>query len=316
MTAPTFQFGLVDPLGRHARQYRQLHNLLFANTAMSSEWVDWYHGRIGALAGGPARTRTYGVFDGDLLVGIWSVEPKAFVAASGEETSVGRCFSVGIHPEYRRHGLFVRLSSFAIAQEREKADYDHILGFPQIGRPVIGGHLKAGWEIVQDVPVRRFDTERLEGFTPRSRARWIPSFEDLRPSADPRGAFRESPAYRNLRWLEHPDNQYVCLAHEQAHVVMKPYRDLCHVLDLRGDRTSVRLLLEVAKSLARRHRWKELNLWCAGNEVHRPEILDAGFVEGSEFAPAVVLIAVRIRSSQPFTLGNECHLQMGSEEIY
>ncbi len=293
---------LINPLTRHREQFRRLHNLLFKNAAMSYEWLDWYHGKIGNT------TRTYGAFDKDSLVGTWSVEPKDF--NNGKVIKVGRCFAVGIHPAYRRQGLFVSLSKFAIEQERRLAQYEHILGFPQIGHPVVEGHLKADWEIVQHIETHSIDT--VENFTPRSRVQLISDFKAVRSSDNLSGSFKNSPDYRNLRWLEHPDNQYICLAHQNSYIVLKPYGGLCHILDLQGN---IGILLEVAKTLCYRHHWQELNIWCAKNEHHRQEIVNAGFREQSSVVSSVVLLAVTINASAPLNL-TKSHFQMGVEEGY
>ncbi len=315
-TSPEFRFELVDPLSQHKKEYRKLHNLLFPTTAMSFEWLEWYHGKIGSLRSGVVATRTYGVFDQDVLAGIWSVEPGEFITRTGKVIAIGRAFALGIHPDYRRKGLFVSLSKFAIEQERRLAEFEYIVSFPQAGRPVIAGHLKAGWEIVQNIDAFSFAPETLETFTPRSHVKWLSDFEDCRVSDDVPGSFKESPAYRNLRWLMHPENQYICLTCQQSYVVLKPYAGICHILDFQGGSAGISTLLEASKSLARRHRWREINIWCGETETYRQHIVDAGFKRGSGFSPAVVLVAVRIRAAAPLSLTTGSHIQMGADETY
>src|SRR5207237_538630 len=129
---------------------------------------DWYHAGV-AKAGGGQVARTHGVFDGEVLAGVWSVEPRQLTVDGQTQIPVGHCFAVGIHPDYQRQGLFVELSKYAIEQERIRGEMDFILGFPQQGRPVVGGHLKAGWEIVQEIDAWRIASESMDLATPRSR---------------------------------------------------------------------------------------------------------------------------------------------------
>ncbi|MCX6842139.1 MAG: hypothetical protein NTX53_07665 [candidate division WOR-3 bacterium] len=310
------EFRLIDPLSLHREPYKQLHNLLFVNTAMSYEWLDWYHRDIPRTNAGAHVTRTYGAFVQDTLAGIWSVEPKSFVSATGVVIEVGRCFAVGIHPDYRRHGLFVELSKYAIEQERILGQYEYILGFPQRGRPVVGGHLKAGWEVVQDIEAYHIDLESMNSVTSRARVKAVTAFGDLTLSVQLPGSFNVSPAYLNLKWLEHPDNYYICLWCDDSYIVLKPYGGICHVLDVQGERRAVSVLIDAAKTLCRRHRWQELDMWCASNEHYRAQVVEAGFNQDSAFVPPVVLIAVRIKAECPLDVVADSHFQIGVEEIY
>lgn len=304
------RFGLLTRADR--LELKEFHNLLFKNTDASLEWFTWYIDLIGAMG-----TRVYSVKDSDTLIGTWCVEPKQLRVAPGRVVNVGRCFAVGIHPDYRRQNLFVDLSKFAIHQEQTAfREYDYILGFPQVGRPVIDAHLKSGWEPVQEIEMQSWKPVRTQA-QPALFAQLndIQDFSTLDTPHDYVGCFVENGTYRNVRWLGHPESRYITLAHGGGHIVLKPYGANCHVLDLAGNATEVQILLEMAKTLTYRHRWNELTIWNAVNERHRKVIEACGFVPGATCGTSVVLLAVKINALQPLVLG-ETHFQMGSEEIY
>jgi GNAT superfamily N-acetyltransferase len=310
----TFQFSLISSHGTELDKYKELHNIFFKGAAVSIDWINWYHNEIGSINGAYSGTRTYGAFDEDRLIGIWSVEPKTLKVKDDEDIKVGRCFAVGIHPDYRRRGLFVQLSEYAIKQERERGEYEYILGYPQVGRTVIGGHLKAGWEVVQDIQI--YSSEPSVGSVyPRSMAKVIYDFNAIKFPDKLHGSYNENADYRNLRWLQHPDLQYTCLNHGDAYIVLKPYSNFCHILDIKGSEKNVYTLLEISKTLAKRHGWTELNVWCADNEIYKKQILDAGFKCGANHGLAITMIAVRIKAKGPLVL-NDCHIPMGVEEGY
>lgn len=308
----SFLYGLLTRADRD--RLKAFHNLLFKNTDASSEWFSWYIDVIGAWG-----TRVYSVSDGDQLIGTWCVEPKLFKDSTGKVRNVGRCFAVGIHPDYRRRNLFVDLSKFAIHQERTVfREYDYVLGFPQVGRPVIDAHLKSGWDTVQEIEMQSWHPSK-EGCPPalKRHVDQVVDFGrlDFEPNHAYVGCFCEDTTYRNMRWLKHPDTHYITLTHGGGHIVIKPYGANCHILDLAGPSTSVRVLLDAAKTLAYRHRWQEVTIWNATNELHHDDIVDSGFTPGATCGTSVVLLAVQINATEPLKL-QRCHLQMGSEEIY
>lgn len=308
-----FEYRLVDTLGIDHVKYRALHNVLFKGAATSSEWIEWYHKKIGGLKSWSKGTRTWGVFDEDELIGIWSVEPKN-LKISGNILNVGRCFAVGIHADYRRHGLFVSLSEFAIHQEKIYSEYEYILGFPQVGRAVIGGHFKAGWEEVLTVNIfSRKNEPRVFGSS-RSRINFISDYKGL-VFENEFDSVVENSDYNNLRWIKHPDHQYLTYSYNNATIVLKTYSEFCHVLDLSGSIQNVTYLLEMVKSLAIKHGWLEVNAWCADREIYKDAFLASGFSNGAEFGLPVTLIAVRINADKPLVIDN-CSIQMGIEEGY
>jgi GNAT superfamily N-acetyltransferase len=306
----TFTFRLINQVERSV--FKQFHNTLFANTDASDEWFIWYFDKIGQ-----GTTRIHGAFDGDQLVGSWCVEPKQLLTDRGTFLNVGRCFAVGVHPDYRRHGLFVDLSKHAIAAERALMEYEYILGFPQVGRPVIGAHLKAGWDIVQRIDIKSFELKKPKQLTSLNEVKIITDFRgEFRLPSREVGMFVDNADYRNLRWLNHPDNHYICLGVGASYIVMKPYAYSCHILDLYGNHKEARHLLNAAKTLAWRHKWKELSIWCASNDYYSADVRACDFIDGALYADPVEMLAVKISTTRTFKKFELARWCMGSEEVY
>lgn len=305
----TLRYALLDHDDRG--QLKEFHNLVFRNTNASDEWFSWYLDTIGRRV-----TRVYGIWDAGRLIGTWCVEPKLLNTVPGQVAQVGRCFAVGIHPECRRRNLFVELSTFAIEQERNvHMDYDYVLGFPQVGRPVIDAHLKSGWKRVQEIEMLAWRPD-ASCRPALGNVKLLGDFIHLPAAREYAGSFKEDAAYRNLRWLRHPDTCYTVLSsNESSWLVLKTYGGNCHVLDLAGEPHAARELLEAAKTLAYRHRWQELTIWCAANDPHRDDVEACGFAPGATCNSSVVMLAVEINARGPLTLP-KTHFQMGSEEIY
>lgn len=296
------QYRLVKMDAHGKNQFKSLHNILFKSTAITLEWIDWYWKLLEGI-------RVYGAYSDDSLVGIWCVEPHSLVN-QGTLHKVGRCFSVGVHPSFQRRGIFVSLSKFAIEEEKKIGQYTHILGFPQIGRSVIEGHLKAGWDFIQDIDIMSFKPNVVDEMSSLSKVSHLRMFTEKLSNG-----FVESSFYKMKRWLSHPDHHYICLSYKTAEIVIKPYGDSCHILSLDGIAEDVGNLLDVSKTLARRHGWKEINLWCASNNKIRDVVRDCGFSIGSERGSSVKLLAVKISSANKLEIP-ECNFQMGSEEMY
>jgi GNAT superfamily N-acetyltransferase len=309
----TFQFRLVDAAGADHPKYKALHNSLFKGANTSSEWIQWYHKEVGNLKKWSKGTRTWGAFDGNELVGIWSVEPKN-LKTDNKLISVGRCFAVGIHEDYRRHGLFVALSEYAIQQEKQLGEYEYILGFPQVGRTVVGGHFKAGWEEVLNIDIfSRKNEPRVYGES-KSALTLINDFNDIDIELQTDGIF-ETSEYNTLRYSKHPDHQYLTYKYKDAFIVLKPYGNFCHILDISGSIENATFLLNTVKSLAIKHGWAEVNAWCADREFYKVALLEAGFSPGADFGLPVMLIAVKINAHNPLLI-TDCSFQMGIEEGY
>jgi hypothetical protein len=308
-----FEYKLIDTIGVDHEKYKILHNLLFKGAATTSEWILWYHKEIGRLKSWSTGTRTWGVFYENELIGIWSVEPKK-LKNNANFLNVGRCFAVGIHPDYRRHGLFVSLSEYAIRQEKIICEYEYILGFPQVGRTVIGGHFKAGWEEVMSINIYSYTNESREFGFSRTNVNFSNNYEDLVLNNESDGIIENS-AYNNLRWIKHPDHQYLTYTYKSSSIVLKTFSNFCHILDLSGAVNDVAYLLGAVKSLAVKHGWVEVNIWCSDKEIYKEVLINSGFIEGAEFGLAVSMIAVRINAKTPLILG-KCTIQMGVEEGY
>jgi GNAT superfamily N-acetyltransferase len=310
-----FHFCHINSYGDQLDEYKKLHNLLFRGAYVSKEWIKWYHNIIGSLDNKFSGTRTYAVYNANELIGIWSVEPKLFCGNEGNYIKTGRCFAVGIHPDYRRLGLFVSLSKYAIEQERNRAEFEYIIGFPQTGRSVIGGHLKAGWENVQEIGIYSVNLANEDGLYSRSAIQDVRNFSEIESPKGICGSYEENQEYRNIRWLQHPYLHYMCFKHEDAFIILKPYSNFCHILDIKGNMKNVLILLETSRSIAKRHGWIELNMWCANNELYKNQVKKAGFENGANYGVPISMIAVRINAQKPLQLEN-CHIQMGVEEGY
>lgn len=287
--------------------FRAFHNTLFKNTNVSADWIDWWFHRASPF------TRVHAAWDNDTLIGTWCVEPKR-LRLSDSEIPVGRCFSVGIHPDYRRRNLFVQLSDHAISQEKTLSEFEYVLGFPQVGRPVVDAHIKSGWEHVQDIDVCSFDPKTMTTATSLKGYERVSDFRSIQHRAYD-GAFMNDGWDNNYRWIENPDNCYVTLRYMNGFIVLKQYATVCHILGLSGSSQTVQRLLDVTKTLAVRHRWEEVTVWNASNECHREDIMQCGFVPGARFASSVQLLAVRINAKEPLKLMTT-HFQMGGEEMY
>ena len=315
-TAANLVYRPVDAKGSDCNEYLMLHNLLFKGAAITEEWLKWYHNSVGNIESYSKGTRTYGIYDGNALVGIWSVEPKILNTSEGKQINCGRCFAVGIDPEYRRLGLFVELSKYSISQEKQLGEYEYILGFPQQGRAVVGGHLKAGWNEALTYPAYGLKTELACPRLTRADANVITNFKDIPLKMQSCAGFFESDQYRNMRWLHHPNHHYLCYAIEDSYIVLKPYSNFCHIVDFKGSKDNLQKLFEVVTDICKRHGWVELNLWCADNEIYKDVILKAGFSAGADHATSITMIAVPIAAKVPLGSLVPCHLTMGIEEPY
>lgn len=299
-------------------EMKQLHNTLFPNTDASFEWFEWYFG-LAKHATKVAATRVYGAYHENKLVGMWCVEPKAYVTLQGREL-VGRAFATGIHADHRRHGLFTELSKFAIASEKELKQYSWILGFPQVGRPVINAHEKAGWQHVRTI--------HAMGWTP-CKTDWrvslagtaINDWKNVEKIEPFEGGFHEPLSYKRIRWNEHPDHSYATLmldiSGERSCVTIKQYGSVWHVLDVFGSSYGVTNVLRAAQTLAYRHKATELTIWCADNEAYKLNIVHVGFDKIARGTPSVEMLAVPIVARNIDALRtHSSHVQMGVEEIY
>lgn len=307
-----YTFGLVD-MERYFWEYKALHNELFRGSDISAAWIDWWFDTVHE-----GKIRIYGAFDElQTLVGIWGVEPRK-LCVDNIVIDVGRCFAVGIQKAHRRKGLFKALSKFALVSEKALNQYEYIVGFPQRGRVVTSGHLKAGWYIVKDIDVYKLDADNLPECHTES-----DQFCDVDPSYDVfiRRVYahsykkREGDFYgwQHTRWIGHPQTHYIPLVlreTSEGYGVLKQYSNWAHVVALEGPDSAH--LLNVAVSLCKQHGWCELSLWCSDNQPNKNVIEAAGFTKTEE---AVHIIAYNIRADIDLKLPL-CNIQMGIEETY
>lgn len=305
-----FVFKQIDPLSVDRHAYRELHNLLFKGAAITDEWIDWYHKDVSSVEVWSAGTRTWGVFDDTKLIGIWSVEPKT-LNLNNKTIKVGRCFAVGIHPDYRRRNLFVLLSQFAINKERTLGEFEYILGFPQQGRSVIGGHLKSGWETVSEIDIYSRSNQLSYEYQSKSVLNFVTDFKGLASDL----GFIEEAAYLNLRWTHHPDHQYLCYSYKDAFIVLKPYSNFCHIVNISGHSDDVAVLLRGVTVLSKKHGWEEVNVWCSETGKYKDVLLSTGFSKGAVHGLPIQFIAVKINADSPLVFENN-NFQMGVEEGY
>lgn len=317
----TFRFGLLDK-HNELLKLKEFHNMLFKTTDVTHEWLTWYLQNVN-IEQLPCETRVYTLYDDAKLIGTWCVEPKTLIknyhgfssAWNDNFAKVGRCFSVGIHSDYRRKNLFVELSKFAIEQERNvHKQYDYILGFPQTGRPVIEAHMKSGWDHVQTIDIWshwKFKQNTMSLYKSNVEIIWDFEFQ----SKDYKGSFLETSCYKNNRWLNHPDYHYICLNYKNAYVVLKMYAGTCHILDINGSSEEAKHLLETTKTLANRHKCQEITMWCAYNDPHLNDVMSAEFSYGASTGTSVELLAIRINATNKLSL-TQTHFSNGVEEQF
>jgi len=311
-----FNYRLLDPCGKDQEDYKKIHLELFRNATIDSNWIEWYHDKVKASDPRLSSTRTYGIYENSQLIGIWSVEPKILRNGNNELIKVGRCFAVGISSDYRRMGLFVSLSEFAIESEKKRAEYEYIIGFPQTGRSVVGGHLKAGWEEITFVDIFSIDLTKNDGSYFRSDVKEVVDFSNQSSPISKTISFDEPSSYRNMRFLMHPKLQYMIYTYDDAHIILKPYSTFCHILEMQGSKENVKRLIEVSKSICKRHGLVELNVWNNSEALYNDVLSECGFSIGAEHGLPITIIAVRITANKKLQIEKEFNFGMGVEEGY
>ena len=293
------------------KSFTKFHNTIFPNTQASKEWIEWYsrHGMM--FHDIPTRAYVAIRESDDQLVGTWCVEPKTFSTPT-KDVLVGRCFSVGIHPDMRRQNLFVKLSTHAIQTEKNLGQFKHILGFPWVGRPVIAAHVKSGWRTLLTIPV--LGAIPYNEHISMQSSRCITSNPTKLPTYV--SSFIETDEYIHRRWLQHPDNTYIVLTSKNARIVLKHYNTMMHVLSIAGDEDNVTTLLRSARTLAFRHNCTELNVWCAAGEFYRNSLQKTGFAHGLSKTPDTLMMCVDLTNETLDDSIKICALHQGIEEIY
>jgi GNAT superfamily N-acetyltransferase len=312
MTEIRFETWNLDD-SSYIEKFKQFHNTIFPNTRASKEWLEWY-ANFGFLDH-EIHTRAHVAIreSDDQIVGTWCVEPKIF-STSEKNIKVGRCFSVGIHPELRRQNLFVRMSKYAIQTEKNIGQYEHILGFPQEGRPVIDAHLKSGWKKLHLITMLGAKPEITNSSLRESRQ----VLKDLSTSYEQLsvGKFVENDSYFTRRWSEHPENNYIILSTKSSRIVLKHYSSIMHVLSMQGEETNVTFLLNAARTLAFRHKCEELNAWCADGERYKKSLEDANFLPNVSKMSNIELMCVDLQEKTLEDSIKRCIFHQGIEEIY
>lgn len=312
------------------RKFAEFHNSVFPAMNASFSWFEWYM-HSGANYH-DIDTLVYAAMSDGKIVGTWCVEPKELYCNDFSKIAVGRCFAVAIAPEFRRQGLFVELSKFAIERERQRGEFQHILGFPQKGRPVIDAHLKSGWERIQEIDCHSITTSHLVKPVSLaaidSRIVTFAMFDNpLEDRAMRRlGSFYDSPWYKDERFLSHTEHTYTCLKTDNSYVVLKQYGTTMHVLDIQEHNqrpSTIEELLVASVTLAKKHACNHVTIWGAQNDPLVTNVLASdSFRSHWSEQPTTVLepasidmLAVRINSSDKLVL-DETHFQTGSEESY
>lgn len=326
MTDVTFSTLSVADTATAVWEFKKFHNTIFPNTAASREWLKWYIDLGRSIHGIGTRVYVARRDSDNAIVGSWCVEPKLF-RNNDKINFVGRCFAVGIHPDMRRQNLFVRLSKFAIESEKNRGEYAAILGFPQLGRPVIAAHLKSGWQELSKIDMLSARPENHD--FPLSMVRMHnfeeidTNVEDVFEASKKSTMFIETPRYFRSRWLQHPDNSYIVLGTKEtphSTIVLKQYGSIMHVLSIRGRVHDATFLLGAASTLAYRHRCTEINAWGHANDLYRPALMKSGFTENSSESPSIQMMHVNLKPDHFHGIGTEtlgsCVLHQGIEEIY
>lgn len=311
-----FNFRLINPLGVDQNEYINIHRQLFKSSFIDANWLEWYHNMIVTSDQRLSQTRTYGLFDDDKLIGIWSVEPKIMRIEGNKLIKVGRCFAVGISSDYRRLGLFVKLSEFAIKEERIIGEYEYILGFPQTGRSVIGGHLKSGWDEIYYNNIYSINLNNLNEKYFKKDIENVNDFMQLESFKNTINSFEETHLYKNIRYFLHPYHHYLTLKYSNSYVILKPYSKFCHILDINGEKEDLYILLESCKSICKRHGFEEINVWNSEKYFFNDVLETCGFNLGAIYALPITIIAVKINAINKLKIDNSFNFAMGVEEGY
>lgn len=318
MTAIFAELDVSHLESKDTADYIKLHRTLFPRTDITEEWVDWYFHKLF-----PDTPVVYGAREKDSgeLIGMWCVEHRTLIDSDAVKKHVGRCFAVGIREDHRRKNLFTELSKYAIKEEKRKATFTHILGFPQLGKPVVSAHIKAGWEHVQRIQAYTKKPQRtLE--SPHRVFRATPDFWLSEPEFSNCGTFQANGLYISERWGNHPYHNYTILCHDDlqcSFAVTKQYRDILHVLEFRYKSAHAAYeLIASINQLAYRHACSEITIWAANNDPLAEYVKNSGFLSaeaiGSCAVSSVDLLAVNL-NSDPLKLETSS-FQMGVEEIY
>ncbi len=311
-----FNCRLIKPLEFDQNEYIKIHRELFKSALIDSNWIEWYHYKIVMSDPRLSHTRTYGLFDDKHLIGIWSVEPKLMKTEENELIKVGRCFAVGVSSNYRRMGLFVKLSEFAIQEEKKIGEYEYILGFPQAGRSVIGGHLKSGWDEIFYNDIYSCNLNDLNEKYFKKDIENVNDFLQLESCISSINSFDETRVYKNIRYISHPTHYYLTFKYKNSYIILKPYSNFCHILEMNGEKQDIYRLIESCKSICKRHGYNEINVWNSKKYLYNDVLEHCEFNEGAIHGLPITIIAVKINAKNKLKINNVFNFGMGVEEGY
>lgn len=297
-------FKKVDVGNLEFNKYCNTHNLIFQNSNLSKSRIKWFHKTL------DKNTRTYGAYDKNTLIGIWSVVPHEF-RYNSKIIKVGRAFSAGINSNYRRQGLFIELSRYAFQQEKERNEVEYLFGFPLSTNIVTKAHFKAGWYKVMDIPIYSLKLEDIKVVRPLEGVVSLNSL-NIRTFAAHEGSFLNNNIEK--RFLNHPEYCYFMLSTNlyNNYIILKPYKNWCHILDILDTSNERQTMLEIAKNIVKAHCWSDLTVWCADNDLYLDEYIRAGF---TKTAVSRSMIAYNIKANQNITLSTS-HIQNWIEEMF
>lgn len=297
-----FKLKKVDVLNSEFSTYCEVHRRINPGNRLSRNWFRWYHIMMND------DTRTYGIYDGERLFGVFNVEPCKFLY-QGKIIKVGRIFGVGIEEEYRKKGLFVKLCEYSIKQEKQRGELDYFIGYPRSDNPVACSYVKSGFYKTFDIPVYEIHRRQLP-----EEPKPIKNIVNMGSLGFPRfvppiDGFVNDKGVK--RFLEHPESLYFVLSTNpnKNYIIMKPYSSWCHILDVVGEPDQ---LLDVAKTFMYGNGLDYLTIWCSDKEIYKNNIVDAGF-EDAERAYSMMVCNIKSNSNMEFEI---CHLQNWTEEIF
>ena len=144
MTAPIV---LREATGRDRDAILALRAVAFPDDDREKRRPDFWQWEFGDGYAGPGRV--FVAESGDLLAGHFAFVPQRY-EIHGETVRGALAVDVMTHPDFRRQGVFSRLSSFAA--ERLRRDVQLVIAF-QIRDAVVAGMEAGGWRRVQQIPV-------------------------------------------------------------------------------------------------------------------------------------------------------------------
>jgi hypothetical protein len=131
-------------------QQRELFDDAFSeNRGAPSASVEHYRWKFHEAPSDPTSYEYEATEDGRML-GYYAAIPYPYQLGE-RKLLAGMVCDVMTHSEARGKGVFTELGQFALA-EMEKASLDFVTGYP-IRPEVMGGHLRAGWEVAFELPM-------------------------------------------------------------------------------------------------------------------------------------------------------------------